>query len=82
MRVADNCKCGVGDVDALVRENNVGTLVSLGDFDPYDTAITDIITVESDSDVLREVASKEFDLTNVGGVRYRAIYARMKVNGT
>ena len=70
----------VGDVDLLVKDNNVGALVN--DLSPtgYANAIDEIQRLGDISDRCRIVARNEFDLESVGGVRYRRLYRRLLGN--
>jgi len=74
------CNAGVGDLDKLILENGVGVL--LREFKPaaYLEALGDMDTLRRDekfADHLRQVARREFDLSGVGGTRYRRLYQRL-----
>jgi glycosyltransferase involved in cell wall biosynthesis len=74
------CNAGVGDLDKLIEENNVGTL--LREFSPqaYLKALEEIEIMRGDvslTERLRGVARQKFDLVNVGGARYRRLYDRL-----
>jgi glycosyltransferase involved in cell wall biosynthesis len=74
------CNVGVGDLDKLIQENQVGVL--LREFTPaaYLEALDQIDVLRRDerfSDHAREVARREFDLAGVGRTRYRRLYQRL-----
>jgi glycosyltransferase involved in cell wall biosynthesis len=74
------CNSGVGDLDKLIEENNVGTL--LREFSPqaYLKALEEIESMRGDvtlAERLRGVARQKFDLVTVGGARYRRLYERL-----
>jgi glycosyltransferase involved in cell wall biosynthesis len=68
---------GVGDVDSLIIENEVGAIVS--DLSPsgYVEALSTVQNLGNISARCRRVARAQFDLESVGGERYRRIYARL-----
>lgn len=68
---------GVGDVDDLITNNNVGILVH--DFDPesYNLALDAIEKLGDIKERCQETVKREFDLRSVGGERYRRIYRRL-----
>ncbi|PYT00011.1 MAG: hypothetical protein DMF63_08550 [Acidobacteria bacterium] len=68
---------GVGDVDSLIIENRVGALVNEMSEKGYADAIDEIAFLEGTSQNCRRVASEQFDLEKVGGVRYRRIYTNL-----
>ena len=65
---------GVGDVDSLISGYHVGTIVHDLSSEGYSKAIDDIGRLENISEHCRRVAREQFDLQQVGGVRYRKIY--------
>lgn len=74
------CNAGIGDLDKLIEENTVGTL--LREFSPqaYLKALEDIEIMRGDVNLaerLRGVARQKFDLVTVGGTRYRRLYERL-----
>lgn len=74
------CNAGVGDLDKLIEEKKVGTL--LREFNPqaYLRALDEIEIMRGDAAQpkrLRRVAREEFDLKTVGGARYRRLYNRL-----
>jgi glycosyltransferase involved in cell wall biosynthesis len=68
---------GVGDVDELIRTENVGLLID--NFEPaaYQNAIYRLRRLGNIGQRCREVAQRRFDLERVGGVRYRRLYERL-----
>lgn len=68
---------GIGDVDQLVRGLRVGSLLEQFDVKSYSNAIDEIEKIGDASQHCRDVSYKEFDLQNVGGVRYGRIYRRL-----
>ena len=71
---------GIGDIDCLINEYRIGTLIDRFSYDGYRSAIDSIASLDDVGDRCREVAKREFDLVDVGGVRYRRIYSRL-LNG-
>jgi glycosyltransferase involved in cell wall biosynthesis len=74
------CNAGVGDLDKLVEEKRVGTL--LREFSPqaYLKVLHEIDVMRGDENLaerLRGVARQEFDLVGVGRTRYRRLYERL-----
>ena len=74
------CNAGVGDLDKLIEEKQVGAL--LREFTPqaYLKALKGIDVMRSDENLaerLRGVARQEFDLVGVGRTRYRRLYERL-----
>jgi len=74
------CNVGVGDLDKLIQENQVGVL--LREFKPmaYLEALDQIDVLRRDekfADHARQVARREFDLAGVGRTRYRRLYRRL-----
>lgn len=68
---------GVGDVDATIENNGVGTMVEHLSESAYVQAIQEVTSKGDISDRCREVAIREFDLDTVGGPRYRRIYEKL-----
>jgi glycosyltransferase involved in cell wall biosynthesis len=68
---------GVGDVDALIARNGVG--VSIVDFGQasYLEALKGIEELCDIRERCRETAVREFDLSKVGGLRYRRLYSSL-----
>ena len=74
------CNAGVGDLDKLIEEKNVGAL--LREFTPqaYLKTLNEIDLLRGDptlAERLRGVARQEFDLVGVGQTRYRRLYERL-----
>lgn len=65
---------GVGDVDELITNENVGLLIDNFDHDAYLNAIYRLRRLGNISHRCREVALRRFDLVSVGGERYRRLY--------
>lgn len=71
---------GIGDVDLLISGNGIGALIDgFADVD-YRAALDSVESLGDIGNRCREVAHREFDLSSVGGVRYRRIYSRL-LNG-
>ena len=73
------CNAGVGDLDKLIEEKNVGAL--LREFTPqaYLQALNEIDLLRDDATMAerRGIARQEFDLVGVGRTRYRRLYQRL-----
>jgi len=71
---------GIGDVDAVITANGVGTL--LGEFTSrgYTEAIDEVERLGDISLRCRQTARREFDLQSVGGLRYRRLYSNFTGN--
>jgi len=77
------CNAGVGDLDRLINENRVGSLLTEFSSEAYLKALQEIDALRREEKLaerLREVARREFDLVSVGGTRYRRLYRRL-LNG-
>jgi glycosyltransferase involved in cell wall biosynthesis len=71
---------GIGDLDELIAEDNVGVILDAFNRDSYRRALEGIKALLLDqaiTDRCRESARKRFDLTSVGGARYRRLYRRV-----
>jgi glycosyltransferase involved in cell wall biosynthesis len=68
---------GIGDVDELLVETRVGTIVSEMSDAAFISALRDIEGLRDVSKACRETARQEFGLESVGGPRYRKIYGRV-----
>jgi glycosyltransferase involved in cell wall biosynthesis len=68
---------GVGDVDELIDANHIGVIVDELSADGYRVALDALNQLVDVSDRCRQTARREFDLENVGGVRYRRLYERI-----
>jgi len=74
------CNAGVGDLDKLIEEKNVGSL--LREFTPqaYLKTLNEIDLLRHETNLaerLRGVARQQFDLVSVGRKRYRRLYERL-----
>lgn len=68
---------GVGDIDKLIGDNNVGVLLDDFSASSYIEALDSIAGLNGIGAPCRQLAAAEFDLENVGGERYRRIYRRL-----
>jgi glycosyltransferase involved in cell wall biosynthesis len=68
---------GVGDVDDLIIGNKVGTIVEDFSKGSYIKALREVEALGDVRNRCREVSIKEFDLSMVGGTRYRFIYSNL-----
>ena len=68
---------GVGDLDELILNNEVGVLVDDFSNDSYLKALREIEALGDIRERGRATAEREFDLTKVGGERYRRMYQRI-----
>lgn len=68
---------GVGDVDKLINENGVGALLTEFSRDGYAEALAEIEGLGDISGKCCETARREFDLSTIGGKRYKKIYGRL-----
>jgi glycosyltransferase involved in cell wall biosynthesis len=72
---------GIGDSDALVREEGVGVLVNEFTTPEYERAATDVAGLLGDAEGLRrhtrEVARRLFDVQGVGLERYTRLYEKV-----
>lgn len=71
---------GVGDLDALIEQENVGVLLKGFSDKDYSEALEKMDVLLQDKDLrerCRKAAYKYFDLESVGGPRYRRIYEKM-----
>jgi glycosyltransferase involved in cell wall biosynthesis len=74
------CNSGVGDLDALITDNQAGALLHEFTPDTYFAALSEVDRMRADVGLrerLRAVARKEFDLVSVGRTRYRRLYDRL-----
>jgi hypothetical protein len=58
----------------LIEKNGVGSLINEFTRQDYFDALKDVELLGTIDDACRTVAAREFDLTNVGGHRYRRLY--------
>ena len=69
---------GVGDIDALIRDNEVGFILKDLDRESYLEALPMMDSLSPKlSERCRILAEKEFELHAVGGARYNSIYRRL-----
>ncbi|MEO6050721.1 MAG: glycosyltransferase [Pyrinomonadaceae bacterium] len=68
---------GVGDVDKLIEDNNVGVMVDDFTRESYLKAISGIKELGAVAEKCRQTARREFDLEKVGGERYRSLYTKL-----
>ena len=76
--------CGIGDVDALLSEGQVGILVSGVTTDAYEDAANDAFRLARDPatrDRCRGVAREQLSLQDVGIPRYDRLYRRVAAGG-
>jgi glycosyltransferase involved in cell wall biosynthesis len=71
---------GIGDLNELIAEDNVGVLLDAFNRESYGRALEGMKALLLDrgvADRCRQSARKRFDLANVGGPRYRRLYQRV-----
>ena len=68
---------GIGDVDELILRNGVGVLIDDFNEEDYLTALNKIVVSNEIRSKCKDVSRKEFDLSTVGGLKYRRIYERL-----
>lgn len=64
-------------MDTQIEENGVGSLLDGFDTASYARSLDAIAELNGVADRCRETARREFDLSTVGGERYRNIYRRL-----
>jgi len=72
---------GIGDVDDLLTTEKVGVIVREFDEAGYSRAADGVLVLAAESEIrsrCKEVARRFFDLDEVGGRRYREVYARLE----
>ena len=77
------CNAGVGDLDKLIEENRVGTLVREFGAEAYRRALNEIDILKREpglAERLRSIARQKFDLAGVGRTGYRRLYRRLMKN--
>ncbi|MDX6696413.1 MAG: hypothetical protein QOF02_4016 [Blastocatellia bacterium] len=75
------CNAGIGDMDELLRDERVGVVVeSLTDEGLAEAAAHALALADEAAIAARCVAAarKHFDLSKVGGARYRSLYGRLE----
>lgn len=72
---------GIGDCDALLRENNVGVLVEEFTESSYRIAVAQLQNLLNDRDAVRQrcrvIVEQHLSLQHVGGRRYREVYSML-----
>jgi len=71
---------GVGDTDEIICDNNVGVLLTDFSYNGYSAAIHQLLYLLEDpllSERCRSVAIQNFDLQQIGGIRYKQIYDQL-----
>lgn len=68
---------GVGDVDELIQTEGVGVLIDEFTKDAYANALEELEQLGDISAKCSEVSHRRFDLSSVGGERYRRLYKRL-----
>jgi glycosyltransferase involved in cell wall biosynthesis len=71
---------GVGDVDELIINDNVGALLDDFSAESYSKAVKEILALKESGigfENFRTSAKNRYDLKRVGGVKYRRIYTRI-----
>ena len=75
------CNAGVGDMDGLLADENVGVLLNSFDEEAYDRAAVQALALAGEPETrerCRLVARRYFDLVGVGGAGYLSVYRRIK----
>ena len=72
---------GVGDVDSVIRDNEVGKLIEVLDDEGLDQGLKEIWNLQDIGEKCRVTAQKEFDISSVGGRRYRRLYQQLFSGG-
>jgi glycosyltransferase involved in cell wall biosynthesis len=71
---------GVGDTDAILRDERTGVIVEEFDDAAYERAALELLELSADAAMrerCRQVAERRFSLTGVGIPRYDALYRRL-----
>jgi glycosyltransferase involved in cell wall biosynthesis len=71
---------GIGDTDDLLESEAVGVIVRDLNPDAYDVAAERILVLAREAGIearCRRVAHERFDLSRIGGARYRKVYQRI-----
>lgn len=74
------CNAGIGDMDQLVEQEQVGVVLRHFDEDGYERAANEALLIAQDQESrerCRRVARVYFDLQTVGGQRYLNVYRRL-----
>ncbi|PYS91363.1 MAG: hypothetical protein DMF64_12355 [Acidobacteria bacterium] len=78
------CNTGIGDLDELIETDRVGVLLREFNEASYLRALTEVAALLHDPDLparCRASAAARFDLTSVGGARYRRLYEQLLQSG-
>jgi len=71
---------GIGDLDELITNDKVGTIVEKFTKESYLESLQKITELQKDADLAENCkasAERRFDLEKVGGKRYRSLYRRL-----
>lgn len=71
---------GIGDTDRLLKENNVGVVFNAWDENSIRAAVGEMKSLQRDPELKSrciQTATAGFSLKQIGGPRYRAIYAEL-----
>jgi len=74
------CNTGIGDLDELVETDRIGVLLHEFNETSYLRALAEVEALLHDPDLparCRASAAARFDLTHVGGARYRRLYEQL-----
>lgn len=74
---------GIGDIDELIRAKKVGVLIDDFDHESYLKALKKMGILLTDASLAkrcRKTAEEEFDLSNIGGRKYRSLYQQLLSN--
>lgn len=75
------CNSGIGDLDQIIEEDRIGVVVTDFNRGTYRKALCDLEDMMKDGDMssrCRNSARRRFDLREIGGRRYRRLYARLE----
>lgn len=68
---------GVGDVDSLILDNQVGVLIDTFETNELVAAVEKITDLGDIGEKCRQTSRELFDLKEIGGTRYRNLYGRI-----
>ena len=74
------CNAGIGDMDHVLEQAEVGVLVRAFNHAAYAAAVDKVLTLTTDQGLqgrCAHVVHQYFDLEKVGGPRYRRLYSRL-----
>ena len=74
------CSPNIGDVDEMITNQKIGTLLTGFTKKHYLEAISEIETLRAEGDLAarcRQTAKSKFDLYSVGGVKYKRLYRKL-----